>query len=57
LHDDDHDLHSSPGNMDYSGDQNKDVVWGMRCRRTEEGSREKTEGRIHLQDLGIDGGY
>jgi hypothetical protein len=26
LHNDDHDLHSSAGNMDYSGDQSKDVV-------------------------------
>jgi len=26
LHNDYHDLHSSPGNMDYSGDQSKDVV-------------------------------
>jgi hypothetical protein len=26
LHNDDLDLHSSPGNMDYSSDQSKDVV-------------------------------
>jgi hypothetical protein len=55
LHNDDHDLHSSAGNMDYSGDQSKDVVWGMRHRRGRRVYATNLKEGVHLQDLGMDG--
>ena len=42
LHNDDHDLHSSAGNMDYSGDQSNDVMWGMRHKQGRGGFTRET---------------